>query len=78
MVLARGALKTVASPNVISTTIRNSRLEWPVAISGPTRQPCRGDSLRIVAVTGPGEMTAAIAITNEKTKTEIKESVDNF
>ena len=32
----------------------------------------------MVAVTGPGEITAPIATTKENTKTEARESVDNF
>jgi hypothetical protein len=32
----------------------------------------------MVAVTGPGEITAAIANTKENTNTEASESVDNF
>ena len=32
----------------------------------------------MVAVTGPGEITAAIATTKENMKTEASESVDNF
>ena len=44
----------------------------------PPANPGGGDSLNIVAVTGPGETTAAIAITKENTKTETSESVGKF
>lgn len=45
---------------------------------GPTRQPWRGDSLNMAAVTGPGETTAPKVTTNENMKTAASESVDKF
>jgi hypothetical protein len=61
-----GFANTDDSPREISTMKTSSRRMCPVAMSGPTRQPRRGASETIAAVTGPGEITAPIETANAK------------
>jgi hypothetical protein len=73
-----GNANAVESPSPIVMTMRSSISEWPPEISGPVRQPWRGASETIAAVTGPGETTAPKETAKEKTNTARREVAGMF